>query len=186
MNNFYLLIAACFLGINSYAQEPNGRLNKSGEKLTNVIFDYFRQEHDSIVYLVGSTFLMPSDSLTFKDKNQYKVKVINPEKGYLEIYFKGYLLYKYELLNNQVQGSGFVYYPFKKSVALQGRFANGKLDGLVFVQSQEGEMIEVMKFKNGKYINHVFHWLSPSKNSLKRRSKNRSSNPLRNDEVIVR
>lgn len=135
-----------------------------------------------MVFLVG-IMVVPGDSLNWA-KNEYLIKVTTPSEGYLEIFFKDRLLYKYYLINNEVQGTGIIYYPFLGNVAIEGQFNSGVLDGLVFVHKKDGEMIEVMKFRKGKYIRHLYHWLSFSKKSLKARSRNRSSNPLRNDEVI--
>jgi len=179
------LYIVCF-SAQSYAQTNDIENFEVGARIKNIVFDYFRQEYDSMVYNVGSVFLMPSDSLLFNKKNEYTIAVSNPDNGYLEISFKNRLLYKYTLINNKINGTGFCFYPFSGNVALQGSFKKGKLDGLVFVQEKNGEMIEVMKFKEGKYIKHIFHWLSFSKKNLRERSKNRSTNPLRNDEVIVR
>jgi len=191
MNRKLLLFLLLFNCINAFAQKKSYDVNNTFFQTDTVIkscsiFDYFRQEHDSIVYAVGSVFLMPSDSLHFNEKNEYTIKVSTPENGHLEIYFKNKLLYKYMLINHEIRGTGFCYYPFSGNVALQGRFEEGKLNGLVFVQKEDGEMIEVIKFKEGKYIRHVYHWLSFSKKSSRARSKNRSSNPLRNDEIITR
>lgn len=150
-----------------------------------VIFDYFRQEYDSMVYCVGG-YLMPSDSISFKSQNEYRIEVVTPNNGYLNIYFKNKLLYQYSLYNNEVCGVGSCYYPFTSDVSVQGQFVKGKLDGLVFVQNEKGKMIESMKYRNGKYVKHVFHWLSLSKRALRYRSKKRSDNPLRGDEEIIR
>ena len=181
-----ILIMAC-TSIVCYSQKNSKKIVLSeGTDISNVVFDYFRQEFDSTVYEVGSVFLMPSDSLSFKSKNEYTIKVSNPENGYLEVYFKSRLLYKYMVSGYEVNGTGFCYYPFSGRVALEGRFKNGKLNGLVFIQTDDGEMIESMVFKNGKYIRHIFHWLSYSKKSMRIMRKNRSANPIRNDELIVR
>ncbi len=190
MNKKLVTFFLLFNGIYAFAQEKPSNANNAFFQTDTVIkscsiFDFFRQEHDSVVYAIGSVFLMPSDSLYFNKKNEYTIKVSNPENGYLEIYFKKRLLYKYMLINHELNGTGFCYYPFSGDIALQGRFKDGKLNGLVFVQKEDGEIIEVMKFKEGKYLKHVYHWLSFSKRSLRVRSKNRSSNPLRGNEVIT-
>lgn len=149
----------------------------------SVIFDYFRQQYDSTIFIIGSVAVMRGDSLSFKTKNDYCIDSSDTE---LKIYFKNRLLYKYELHKGKIEGTGFCYYPFANAVAIQGQFKDSKLDGLVFVQSRDGSLIEVMEFKKGKYLKHIYHWLSLDKKSLKARSKGRSSNPLRRDEVIKR
>lgn len=191
MNKKLLILFLLLNCVHTFAQKKsfdikNGIFQKDTVIKDCFVFDYFRQEYDSIVYNVGCVFLMPSDSLSFTKKNEYTVKVLNSEDGYLEVYFKNRLLYKYMLINHEIKGTGFCYYPFSGNIALQGQFEEGKLNGLVFVQKENGEMLEVMKFKEGKYIKHVYHWLSFSNKRLHDRSKNRSSNPLRNDEVIIR
>lgn len=129
---------------------------------------------------------MPSDSVSFKEGNSYRVEIKRPQNGTLKIYFKGYLLCKYSLIDGQINGIGIFYYPFLGNVAVQGQFVDGKLHGLVFLQRENGEIVEVMKYRNGVYVKHVFHWLSHSKKSLRARSMNRSSNPLKNNEEIIR
>ncbi|MFO7878586.1 MAG: hypothetical protein R6V52_00925 [Bacteroidales bacterium] len=190
MNKKILIFFLLFNCICAFAQKKSFNKNYAFLQTDTVIkscsvFDFFRQELDSNVYTVGSVFLMPPDSLYFNKKNEYIIKVSNPKNGHLKIYFKNKLLYKYMLINNEIKGTGFCYYPFSGNVALQGRFKKGKLNGLVFVQNENGEMIEVMKFKKGQYLKHIYHWLSFSKKSLRARSKKRSSNPLRNDEIIT-
>ncbi len=179
-----------FAYIQNFAQNiSDNEKNKLFQKDTIItdysVFDYFRQEQDSIVQVVG-VILMPTDSLSLFGKNEYTIKVSNPKNGYLKVYFKNKLLYKYMLIDNEIKGTGFCYYPFSGNVALQGTFKNNKLNGEVFVLKENGEILEVMKFKKGKYIKHLYHWLSFSKKSLRARSKNRSYNPLRGDEIIVR
>jgi hypothetical protein len=188
--NKEILILCLLFSFNQVFSQTNDKKTRIFEKDTiftsNSVFDYFRQEEDSIVFIVGSVYLMPSDSLSFNEGNEYTTKVINPDNGYLEIYFKNKLLYKYRLINNKIERIGFCYYPFNSNIALQGSFKEGKLHGLVFVQKVNGEILEVMRFKKGKYIKHIYHWLSFSNKALRKRSKHRSYNPLRNDEIIHR
>jgi len=176
--------------IQSFAQEKLTEQKYIFKKDTIInndyVFDYFRQERDSMVQLVSCVILMPTDSLSLYGENQYTTKVSNPKNGFLKVYFKNKLLYKYMLNDNEIKGTGYCYYPFSGNIALQGRFKEGKLHGLVFIQKEDGEILEVMKFKNGIYIKHIYNWLSFSKKSLQARHKNRSSNPLQNNEVIVR
>ncbi|HBF88543.1 MAG TPA: hypothetical protein DDX39_07870 [Bacteroidales bacterium] len=181
---FFLFSCLQILAQNVDYDEHDGIFKKDTIKTDYSVIDYFRQERDSVVYVNGSVFLMPSDSLSFNGKNEYSIKVSNSKNGSLEIYFKNRLLYQYMLINNRINGTGFCYYPFSSDVALQGSFKEGKLHGLVFVQEGNGEIIEVMQFKNGKYVKHIYHWLSFSKKSLRQRSKGRSINPLRGDETI--
>jgi hypothetical protein len=143
----------------------------------NFVFDYFRQTHDSTVYVVGGRFLMHGDSLSFR-RNEYQ---IDSTSEYLNILFKNKLLYSYSMSNGKIEGTGYCFYPFIGSVAIQGNFIDSKLHGLVFIQRQNGSMVEVMEFNMGEYVKHVYHWLCDNKKCLKYKSKNRSSNPLTNN-----
>ena len=154
--------------------------------VTNAVFDYFRQMLDSTVFFVYSGCIINGDSISFTGKNDYMVKITNPQKGYLEIYFKGRLLYKYSLFKNEITGIGFCYYQFSDVVAMQGQFKNGLLDGLVFINNKDGETREVMMFKKGRYVRNIYIKYCFTKKCLRNFSRHRSDNPLRLDEVIVR
>ncbi|HEY9700914.1 MAG TPA: hypothetical protein V6C58_00615, partial [Allocoleopsis sp.] len=104
-----LLLLYC---THSFAQENSFDLRNFSFRTdttvkTEKVFDFFRQEYDSSVYVIGSVFLMPSDSLSFKVNNNYIIKVSNPKNGQLEIYFKDRLLYKYTLRDYEINGTGF-------------------------------------------------------------------------------
>lgn len=185
---YLYLILFCYTSIFGQNKEFDLERGFFGTDTTftnNFVFDYFRQEKDSIIYTVGSVFLMPSDSISFKEKNEYIFKVSSPENGFLEIFFKNRLIYKYTLFNYRIHGTGCCYYPFDGNIAIQGQFMNAMLNGYVFVQRQNGEIIEVMKFKCGKYRKHIYHWLALSDKSLRNRNKKRGNNPLCNKEAIV-
>lgn len=175
MRKVLFLLLICN-GISTYSSAQDSI------RVRNYVFDFFRQEYDSIVYVVGGRFLMPGDSVSFI-KNEY---LIDSTNEHLNIYFKNKLLYQYSIHNGKIEGEAYCFYPFLGSVALQGNFVQSRLHGLVFVQRQNGSMVEVMKFNMGKYVKHVYHWLCDNKKCLKFRSKNRSNNPLRNDETITR
>jgi regulatory protein YycH of two-component signal transduction system YycFG len=145
------------------------------------VYDYFRQEFDSVVYVIGSVFLMHSDSLSFKT-NDYCYRQSN---DYLKIYFKDRLLYEYSLVEGEVEGLGYCCYPFESSIAVQATFKNSKLHGLVSIHEKNGKVLEIMDFEDGIYKKHYFHYLVKNKRKLKRLSKNRSKNPLKNDELII-
>jgi hypothetical protein len=189
MKNFIILLISIFTIINGFSQAridepPEEYLTKDTVFETNIIYDFFRNEYDSILYNIGSVFLMPSDSISFKNKNRYKIHVTEPNNGKLKIYYKSKLLFEYKLINRKVEGTGYCYYPFTGNIALQGRFSNNKLNGLLFVQKSDGRILEGMKYEKGIYIEHIYHWLSFSKKSLRKRSKDLNKNPLKNNEII--
>ncbi len=183
----YCLLLNCVQVIaQNISEEENKMIFQKDTIITeHSVFDYFRQERDSFIHAVG-VIIMPIDSLSFFGENEFTFKVSNPERGYLEVYHRGYLIYRYMLINYDINGTGFCYYPFSGNIALQGRFKEGKLHGLVSVQKEDGEILQIMKFKGGKYVKHVYHCLRFSRKSLKAISRNRSYNPLRGDEIIVR
>lgn len=172
-----IIMFVCFTADMCYSQKD--------KDCKTQIYNYFTQRNDSIIFDIGSVFLMSSDSISLIG-NIYCIKtdtVINQK----EVYFKKKLLFKYETKNGKVNGIGYCFYPFLEKVAIQGQFKNEKLHGFVITQDENGKIIECMKFKNGVYKRHLFHFESDnSKKSLRMISKNRSKNPLRNDELIVR
>lgn len=167
------LVLLCF----SFIDNGTDTCHKS-----NSIFDYFRQEKDSSVYIIGPVFLMKSDSLSFKEKNEYCTKdvIINGNIVRKEIFFKEKLLYSYTIKNGKINGLGYCFYPFLGKIAVQGNFCNSKLHGIVTVQNKEGKIIEIMKYRRGKYIKHIFH-----QNFGYKKHKFKSKNPLRYDYVIT-
>lgn len=109
MNKKLLILILSLNCVHSFAQKKSFDIKNGGFQKDTVIkeyfvFDCFRQEYDSIVYNVGCVFLMPSDSISFNKKNEYMIKVLNSEDGYIEVYFKNRLLYKYMLINHANQG----------------------------------------------------------------------------------
>ena len=182
----FLLIFNCnLLSSQEIINNKGYVITKDTLIVTNAVFDYFTQMIDSTVFVVYSGFLINGDSISFTGKNDYVVKITNPQKGYLEIYFKGRLLYKYSLFKNEITGIGFCYYQFSDVVAMQGQFKNGLLDGLVFINNEDGETREVMMFKKGRYVRNIYNKYCFTKKCLRNFSRNRSDNPLRMDEVIV-
>lgn len=142
------------------------------------VSNYFNQKYDSINLVVGKVFVTPGDSIKFNGCNSYTYVVENNRKGYLYIYFKGRLAYRYNLYKGRVRGVGICYYTFTGDVALQGAFKDGRIDGMVTVQKKNGEIIEAMKFKKGKYVKHLYHWVYYDRKALRLISKGRSRNPL--------
>lgn len=174
------LLKASILGF-SQAQEPTKVEMQNVDKY----FNYFTESNDSVVSIMNGIYLDPRDSIIETFTIQREKSKGNSRFGWLTISHNDKVLYKYELVDGKVDGIGYCYYPFTGRVAFQAQFKKDKLNGIVFFQDMSGKIIEVMKFKSGRYRRHLFHWLSYSKKSLRLRSKNRSSNPLRNDEVIT-
>ena len=143
----FLLIVTFFSSSSIFSQNRND---------TNVIYDSFRQEYDSAVYNVGLLYLMPSDSVNLFKQNNYTIEE-NEANGLRFIYFKNHLLYKYQIKNSTINGKGYVYYPFSEQVAMQGTFKNGKLHGLLFVMDNNGAILELLRYKKGKFKRYVYH-----------------------------
>lgn len=177
----YFFLTSALIGImcisSSFKEKQVVSCNYS-----NMIFDYFRHQNDSNIYIIGSVFLMPSDSLSFVEKNEYCTKetIFNGSVTEKKIFFKDELLYSYTVKDDKINGVGYIYYPFLKKIAIQGNFCNSKLQGLVTVQNKNGKIMEIMKYRNGKYIKHVFHQ-KYGYNNYKLDSKN----PLNNDYLLV-
>lgn len=155
-----------------------------------VIFDYFRQEWDSTVFIIGPIALFSSkDDISFKEPFEYTLMRQN-DKGKLEIFLKDKLLYEYTLRDGVVNGMGYCYYPFLGNVAIQGEFKNNKLDGLVFLMERNGEVFEIMEFKKGEFKKQIFKQGTSSKRILKRftkhiRNEYIDNNPLKGQKIYI-
>lgn len=121
------------------------------------VYDYFNQRMDSLFCVYGRVYLM--DCSPYYMKNQKPLYVTRKstyiEKyggyGLLDIFIDGNLLFRYELLDGRIEGTGTIFYPLLNKVAYQATFKNGKLDGPLFCLSNENsEVIHAMLFKNGK------------------------------------
>lgn len=131
---------------------------KGSTDSSTVIYNYFTQQYTSIVYDIGSVFLMPSDSVSFKNDNVYETRVTDSIDGYKEVFFKNRLLFRYEMRQGKVEGLGYCFYPFSSTIAIQGEFVNNKLNGWVFFQDKNGKVIEVMRYKHGRFEELLYHW----------------------------
>lgn len=121
------------------------------------VYDYFNQRMDSLFCLYGRVYLM--DCSPYYMKNHQPLYVtrksteIDSDRGYglLDIFLDGHLLFRYEMRNGKIEGTGTIFYPDLGKVAYQATFKNGQLDGPLFCLSKENsEVIHSMRFKNGK------------------------------------
>ena len=143
------------------------------DTIVNENYNPFSDEINSNFYTINDIFLMPSDSINFKGKNEYCISFTkkNDKWNYKSIYFKGALLFKLEMKDDEYDGVGYCYYPFISIVAIQAEFRKSKLHGLYIVNCKTGKTLEIMLFKNGKYKKHIMHHQFYSKKALKLFSK---------------
>lgn len=121
------------------------------------VFDYFNQSTDSLFCVYGRVYLMDCAPYYMqKQKPLYvtrKTTYTDKYEGYglLDIFIDGNLLFRYEMLDGRIEGTGTIFYPLLNKVAYQATFKNGKLDGPLFCLSyDDSEVIHSMLFKNGK------------------------------------
>lgn len=155
------------------------------DSLSNVkhcYFNYFTSCVDSIIALpIGKVQLVHYKYDNYPDLDDFTIDSSYKE---LNLYFKNNLVYHFDIENGVIEGKGFGYYFNSKIIGVEADFKKNKLQGIVSLYNKEGELIERMKFKKGKFVRLIYE-NGMSKKTLSRRIKNRSKNPLRNDEKIV-
>lgn len=141
------------------------------------------------MFTIGSIYLFSSnDDISFKAPFEYNI-LRDDDKGKLKVFLKDKLLYEYTLRDGIINGIGYCYYPFLGNVAIQGEFKNNKLNGLVIIMERNGEVLEIMEFKNGEFKKQIFQGTS-SKKILKlynKHIKNKylDNNPLKGREINI-
>jgi len=188
--HIHKLIFILFLIVGTICKSQNFTDNYIYNKDTsyNVIgfFNHFTEEMDTNHFLMGQFILVSYDSLFDNANNSYRVNIIRPNNGKLEVYYRDKLLYEFPLKDGIVSGVGYGYYLNNNRIALQGNFKNGKLDGLLFIFDEEGEIFECMKYSKGIFKKSIYYIEATTKKDLKiRNSSRKTKNPLRNDEKII-
>lgn len=182
---FTLLLFVCTI-CNAQKSIPDYKIDKDTSFTALGFPNYFIGMMDTNYFLMGQFILVSYDSLFDKGDNSYRIKIINPDDGKLEVYYRNKLLYMFPLKEGVVTGVGYGYYLNTNRVALQGNFKNGKLDGLLFIFDYDGSIFECMKYKKGIFLKSIYYIRAKSDKELKfRNSKRTSKNPLRGDEVIT-
>ncbi|HBN05242.1 MAG TPA: hypothetical protein DD434_05565 [Bacteroidales bacterium] len=182
---FTLLLFVCTIG-NAQKSIPDYKIDKDTSFTALGFYNYFTGGMDTNYFLMGQFILVSYDSIFDKGDNSYRIKIINPDDGKLEVYYRNKLLYMFPLKDGFVTGVGFGYYIADNRVALQGNFKNGKLDGLLFIFDYQKRVYECMEYKKGKFLKSIYYINAKSEEDLKlRNSKRTSENPLRGDELII-
>lgn len=182
---FTLLLFVCTIG-NAQKSIPDYKIDKDTSFTALGFYNYFTGMMDTNYFLIGQFDLAPEYSIFDKGDNSYRIKVINPDDGKMEVYYRNKLLYMFPLKEGVVTGVGYGYYLNTNRVALQGNFKNGKLDGLLFIFDYDGSIFECMKYKKGIFLKSIYYIRAKSDKELKfRNSKRTSKNPLRGDELII-
>ena len=148
------------------------------------VYDYFKEKKEVAIYEQSNQILMPFDSIEEDGKNEYCVKKVLDDlgNGSITVFYRNNLLFKYQVVSNEIKGAGICYYPFQKNdIAVIGWFKKSKLHGHVYVFDNKGVLVEVIKYKNGKYKKHLFY-ISRVGREFKYKG---SKNPLRLDYEII-
>jgi hypothetical protein len=149
-----LLIQFIVVNFRSVAQTDNVYnldSDTSYFRADDFVYNYFERKLDSCVYVVGWQFLMHSDSVQFCS-NTYNVKLSN---GKLQITFRQHLLFDYTTQNGFVT-EGTIFYPFLGQPAIWAQFKKSKMHGLVITYDSNGRIMEIMKYRDGKYKYHQY------------------------------
>ena len=157
--NFFFFISAILFTKIAYSQIEcldikiaNCQIDSSFQ-----VYDCFNQRMDSLFCVYGRVYLMDCSPYYLKKQKPLYVtrKTTYTDKyegyGLLDIFIDGNLLFRYEMLDGRIEGTGTIFYPLLNKVAYQATFKNGKLDGPLFCLSyDDSEVIHSMLFKNGK------------------------------------
>lgn len=135
-----------------------------------VIYDYFNQRWDSLFCLYDRVVLIDTYKYCYEEKKPiFTTRKMTYEdgSGVLDIFIDGDHLFKYYMLNDKINGMGYIYYPRTGHIAFQGHFIDNKLDGSLFCLSyKDSEVIYSMLFKKGnpKKILYLFNIVETRKN----------------------
>lgn len=186
--NKTIIILLLFVSTICNAQIPslNYKINEDTSFYANAFFNNFLGDMDTNRFLIGQCLLVSYDSIFVKGNNLYRVNIINHSNGKLEIYYRNKILYEFSLKNGIVSGVGYGYYLNNSTIALQGNFKNGKLDGFLFLFDKDGRVIECMKYVKGVFQKSIYYINAKSDKDLKiRNARRKTKNPLKNDEIII-
>lgn len=134
-------------------------------------YSYFKLHLDSI--------FISFDSIVF---NQEGVIDNKSQHGYLEISYNDQVLVKNEIRNGKISGIGLLYHPNLLGLSYelpycQAHFSNNKLHGVVIFYDEIGITTEILLFRKGKYLKHLYHKKAITDESLKKGNK-LSGNPF--------
>lgn len=163
----------------SFYAKTQPEINR-GNRDIDTVYNYFTDEFVSEVFDIGRVFIMPMNK-----QHGLFTEEVDTLKNTYKVHYSGNLLFEFKLSEGKINGMGYCYYIQSGCVAIQAELKNNQLNGFVYVHDEHGKLIEIMKFKNGKYKKHVYDFQVQAKKNLRKISKNRSNNPLRNDEAII-
>lgn len=172
------LLTFCAIVFISNAQMVE--FDRNINRQIDTIYNYFTSEFVSDVYDIGRVRISPVNL-----QQSLFHEIVDTSKNIYTVHYSGKIVFQYELSEGKINGMGYCYYSQSGNVAIQAEFKNDKLDGFVYVHDENGRLIEIMKFRNGKYKRHIYDFQIHDKKGLRMISKNRSSNPLRNNEAII-
>ncbi len=130
-------------------------------ELTHTSFySYFKQKVDSVF-------------VSFDRVEFYQVAAIAKKDGagYFRVFYNKQLLFDYDIREGKINGLGVMYHPnllghTYDTPFCQSLFKDGKLDGITTLYNDDGLINEVMCFRKGKYLKHLYHHKSKSRKDL--------------------
>jgi hypothetical protein len=149
------------------------------------------ESNDSLFYEVRhqhfySFFKQSIDSIFVSFDNDCFDQVVAMSKtgrnGYYKVSYKGQVLVWHEIIDGEISGLGLLWHPNlfgKKHVVpyCQSIFLKSKLNGNTVFMNDRGKIIEILKYKKGKYKKHIYHHLA-STHKVLRKGNRRTRDPF--------
>lgn len=167
---FLLLFFVSFIcvGQTSFADWP--KTKTENDTLFQVIrsqeyFDYF-------VGAIGAYAVAYAEvDFSNEDFEQVLTTHTASKSGYLRIYFRGKVVFQYEIQNYSIEGIGVRFNFESGDVLLQGLFQDGKLNGPLIEFVNGKAILFIAKYKKGKFKKYLYHADFKGKHNLKRLNK---------------
>lgn len=136
-------------------EESEGDTIKRGLESSSV-YDYF----------MGLEF--EDTVLDFSDEPYVQVLSLNKvdHSGYLKIYFKEKLIFRYEVLNGKISGIGYKYDYKTGRIELYGLFYNSRLNGPLVRTNLDGSVAYIVNYRKGKFKKYIYHYRNKSEEDL--------------------
>jgi len=131
-------------------------------------FDYFKGTEDAFAVV------------DFSDEEYEQVLSVHKESksGYLRIFFRDTIVFKYEIQDFDVQGIGTRFDYKNGNILMQGLFKDSALNGPLISYKPSQEIEFIADYKKGKFKKYLYHVEAKSKVKLKEMNRN-AENPVK-------
>lgn len=133
------------------------------------VYDYYSQRFRPDLFVIGTLITIPLDTIITDSLLIYR-QVIEIDKsssiGTVKIYYKGRIIKRYFVENGEVSGQALVYDWNTQLPIINAMFERGKLNGVAAFYMEEIGLREIVKYEDGVFMEHLYHWRAYTKEGL--------------------